>query len=344
MIFQSARPMLLATALVTTLTVAGLGSAVAADNSATGASAGTCTNASPSKMPFSKMTVGFSQSENLQNPFRAAETKSVRQAAKQAGVKRLLYANANSDQSKQVSDIQSMVNQGADALIVAPLDATGLKPALQAAAAKGIPVITIDRQTAGTFCKDFITFMGSDFHQQAVRAAQQLAKATDGKAQIVELQGAYGNSVETARTQGFAQAIAQHSGMKIVAKQSAKWSTTEAQRVMSQILLSHPDVNAVYAQSDTMALGAIKAIQQYGKTPGKDIKVVSIDGTTDVVKMVADGKVAADVETNPRFGKRAFQALRDYMDGKPVQQKIIMNDHLFDHANAAQSLKNGKVY
>lgn len=341
--FSSTRGSLLAAVLVGSLAATTAGAAWAADNAAAD-NAATCTNKSPSKMPFSKMTVGFSQSENLQNPFRAAETKSVRDAAKAAGVKRLLYANANSDQAKQVSDIQSMINQGANALIVAPLNSTGLKPALEAAAAKGIPVVTIDRQTAGKPCRDFITFMGSDFHKQAVRAAKQLVKATGGKAKIVELQGAYGNSVETARTDGFAQIIDQHKGMQIVAKQSAKWSTTEAQKVMSQILLSHPDVNAVYAQSDTMALGAIKAIQQFGKTPGKDIQVVSIDGTTEAVKMVANGQIAADVETNPRFGKRAFQAIRDYMDGQPVKQTIIMHDHLFTPANAQKSLDSGKVY
>ncbi|KEZ78772.1 ABC transporter substrate-binding protein [Salinisphaera hydrothermalis] len=341
--FSSTRGSLLAAVLVGSLAATTAGAAWAADNGAAD-NAATCTNKSPSKMPFSKMTVGFSQSENLQNPFRAAETKSVRDAAKAAGVKRLLYANANSDQAKQVSDIQSMINQGANALIVAPLNSTGLKPALEAAAAKGIPVVTIDRQTAGKPCRDFITFMGSDFHKQAVRAAKQLVKATGGKAKIVELQGAYGNSVETARTDGFAQIIDQHKGMQIVAKQSAKWSTTEAQKVMSQILLSHPDVNAVYAQSDTMALGAIKAIQQFGKTPGKDIQVVSIDGTTEAVKLVANGQIAADIETNPRFGKRAFQAIHDYMNGQPVKQTIIMHDHLFTPANAQKSLDSGKVY
>lgn len=313
----------------------------AADDSA---QAATCTNPSPSNTDLSKMTVGFSQSENLQNPFRAAETRSVREAAKQAGVKRLLYANANSDQAKQVSDIQSMINQGADALIVAPLNSTGLKPALDAAAAQHIPVVTIDRRTAGTPCQAFITFMGSDFSKQAERAARQLAQATNGKARIVELQGAYGNSVETARTQGFEKIIDQHKGMQIVAKQSANWSTTDAQRVMSQLLLSHPDVDAVYAQSDTMALGALKAIRQFGKTPGKDIKVVSIDGTTDGVKDVASGAMAADIETNPRFGPRAFQAIQDYVHGKPVAQVITMDDHLFDQGNAQSALDNDQVY
>ena len=335
----SARAALAATALAAVFTL-GAAPAIAA----TSGDGGTCTASSPSNKKMSDMVVGFSQSENLQNPFRAEETKSIRDAAKQMGVKRLLYANANSDQAKQVSDIQSMINQGADALIIAPLNSTGLKPALDAAKAKDIPVVTIDRQTAGKFCQDFISFIGSDFNMQAQRAAQQLVKATDGKAKIAELQGAYGNSVETARTKGFAKIIDQQSGMSVDVKQSANWSTTEAQKVMSQVLLSHPDLNAVYAQSDTMALGAIKAIKQFGKTPGEDIKIVSIDGTSDLVKLIPKGEVAADVETNPRFGAPAFQAIQDYASGKAVQQKIIQDDQLYTQDNAEKMLSAGKVY
>lgn len=312
--------------------------ALAANDAASADTQTTCTATSPSKLALSKMTVGFSQSENEQNPFRAAETASIRAAAKKAGIKRLLYANANSDQAKQVADIQSLVNQGVDALIVAPLNSTGLKPAFAAARAKHIPVVIIDRHTAGTFCQDYITFMGSDFRQQAVRAGQALAKAVDGKAHIAELQGAYGNSVETARTEGFAEVVNQHPNLSIAAKQSANWSTTNAQKVMAQILLSHPNVNAVYSQADTMTLGALTAIRQYGKQAGKDIKLVSIDGTDAILKEVAAGRVAADIETNPRFGPRAFQALEDYAQGKAVDQKIIMQDKLYTKDNAQQAL------
>lgn len=307
-------------------------------------SAKTCTNPHPMKADWSKMVVGFSQSESEQNPFRAAETQSVKDAAKAAGVARLLYANANDDQAKQVSDIQSMIDQGVNALIVAPLNSTGLQPALKAAREKGIPVVTIDRKAAGTYCHDFITFMGSDFYVQGQRAAREMVKATGGKAKIVELQGAYGNNVETARTEGFAAVIKKHPGMKIVALQTANWSTTEAQKVMSQILLAHPDTNALYTQSDTMALGAITAIRQFGKKPGKDIKIVSIDGTHAIVQDIADGLVYADIETNPRFGPNAFKALTMYFNGKPVHQTIIMKDQLYDAGNAKKMLSSGVPY
>jgi galactofuranose transport system substrate-binding protein len=307
-------------------------------------SSAVCTNPSPTHGSLKGMIVGFSQSENEQNPFRAAETNSVKAAAKDAGVARLLYTNANDDQAKQVADIESMIAQGAQALIVAPLNATGLQPALAQAAAKHIPVVTIDRATAGTPCTDFITNIGSNFYVQGVRAADALAAATGGKAKIVEIQGAYGNSVETQRTQGFADELKKYPGMTILAAQTGNWSATDAQRVMEQLLLAHPDVNAMYSHADVMTLGAMRAMQQNGKTPGTDIAIVTIDGTKAIVQAIAAGRAQADVETNPRFGPLSFQALSDWFAGKPVPQKLIMKDFLYDKSNAAASVSSDRPY
>ena len=306
-------------------------------------SSASCTNSAPGGS-ISGMVVGFSQSENEQNPFRAAETNSVKAAAKKAGVSRLLYTNANDDQAKQVADIESMISQGAKAIIVAPLNATGLQPALEQAAAKNIPVVTIDRVTAGTPCRNFITNIGSDFYVQGQRSADALAAATGGKAEIVEIQGAYGNAVETERTQGFADALKKHPDMHLLAAQTGNWSATDAQKVMEQMLLAHPTANALYSHADVMTLGAMRAIQQSGKKPGRDIAIVSIDGTKALVQAIAAGRAQADVETNPRFGPLSFKALGEWFAGKPVSQKLIMKDALYNKANAAAALKHGAPY
>ena len=328
----------------------GLGAAPASAQTGGGAqvvgqtSSETCTNPSPSHASLKGMVVGFSQSENEQNPFRAAETDSVKAAASEAGVARLLYTNANDDQAKQVADIESMISQGAQAIIVAPLNATGLQPALAQAAAKHIPVVTVDRATAGTVCTDFITNIGSNFYAQGQRSADAMVAATDGHAKILEIQGAYGNSVETERTQGFADELKKHPGMELLAAQPGNWSATDAQRVMEQLMLAHGDANALYAQADVMALGAMRAIQQAGKTPGKDVAIVSIDGTKALVQAIASGRAAADVETNPRFGPLSFGAIADWYAGKPVAQKLIMEDFLYDKSNASGALSSGKPY
>ena len=304
----------------------------------------TCVNPTPSHVAFSGMIVGFSQSENEQNPFRAAETRSVRDAAQAAGVKRLLYTNAADNQAKQVADMQSMIAQGAQAIIVAPLNATGLQPALDQAAAQGIPVVAIDRETAGTPCKPLITFLGSDFHAQGLRAAAALAEATGGRAKIVEIQGAYGNSVETERTEGFAEGLKLHPDMHLLSAQTGNWSATDAQRVLDQVLLAHPESDALYAQADVMALGAMTAIQQSGREPGKDVKIVSIDGTKALVQAIVDGHAQADIETNPRFGTLSFQAISDWFAGKPVARTMTMKDALYTADNAPEALKSGAPY
>jgi ABC-type sugar transport system substrate-binding protein len=331
-------------ALLGALTLAAPASALEGGSQVVGAqSSETCVNPRPSQASLSGMIVGFSQSENEQNPFRAAETQSVKDAAA-AGVKRLLYTNAADSQAKQVADMQSMIAQGAQAIIVAPLNATGLQPALEQAAAKGVPVVTIDRETAGTPCQPVITFLGSDFRAQGVRAAEALAAATGGKARIMEIQGAYGNSVETQRTEGFADGLKAHPDMHLVAAQTGNWSATDAQRVTDQVLLAHPDVDALYAQADVMALGAMTAITQSGREPGKDVRVVSIDGTKSFVQAIAENHAQADIETNPRFGTLSFQALADWFAGKPVARTTTMKDALYTAANSADALKSGAPY
>jgi ABC-type sugar transport system substrate-binding protein len=303
----------------------------------------TCTNPSPSDTPISEMVIGFSQSENEQNPFRAVETQSVRQSVQDAGAE-FVYTNANSDQAKQLSDIQSMINQGVDALIVAPISATGLQGAFASAQEQGIPVVTIDRQTEGTPCEDYITFLGSDFYEQGVRAAEAVVEATGGEGTIAEIQGAPGSDVATLRTEGFADEIAKHDGLEVVAQQTGNWSTSEAQEVTGQIVSANPEIDAVYTHSDTMALGALTALNNFGKKPGEDVHIVSIDGTADAVTEVANGKIFAVVETNPRFGPAALQALEDWFAGEEVSQEIIMKDALYTQDNAQDAVDSGAAY
>jgi galactofuranose transport system substrate-binding protein len=294
-------------------------------------------------LDLTKATVGFSQSESTSNPFRATETASITEEANRLGIK-LIQRNANANVPQQNTDIQDMIAQGAQVLIVAPENSDGLAPAFAAAKAKHIPVLTIDRTVNGTACSDFIGFIGSDFTGQAKIAADDLAAALGDNGKVAVLQGTSGNNVAQERTDGFTQQLAaKHPGLTVVASQTANFDQATGQKVMEQMLQSHPDITGVYAQNDTMALGAIQAIRAAGKTPGKDIKIVGIDGTREAVQAVASGVMAADVETNPRFGPLAFQTLQKFY-GPGAPTKVIISDHHFTSGNAADALKNGLVY
>ena len=296
------------------------------------------------KLDLKTTTVGFSQSESTSNPFRATETTSITNEAKRLGIK-LIQRNANANVAQQNTDIQNMIAQGAKVLIVAPENSTGLAPALNQAKAKHIPVLTIDRTVDGTACSDFIGFIGSDFAGQAKIAADDLAGALGSKGEVAILQGTSGNNVATDRTTGFtAQLKAKYPNVKVVASQTANFDQATGQKVAAQILQSNPNLKGIYAENDTMALGAIQAIRAAGKVPGKDVKVVGIDGIQQAVQNVASGVMVADVETNPRFGPLAFSALTNFYSGTGVSATVIIKDHHFTAANAKQALKDGDVY
>ncbi len=303
---------------------------------------GTCTmeQYGGEAVEMSNATVGFSQSEKEANPFRIAETQSIRDQAKKAGVKRLIVTNANSQLNKQISDVQDLVARGVDALIVAPLNSEGLEPALAAAREKDIPVITVDRKLTGPeHCKDYLTFIGSDFVEQGRRAADALIKATGGKAKVAILLGSSGNNVTEDRNKGFLDRIKEKApGLEVVAQQTGEFQREKGQSVTEQLIQANPNIDAIYAHNDEMALGALVALRSGGKQPGEQVKVVSVDGTRNAVRAITRGDMAAVIESNPRFGPLAFQTLQRLWSGEPVRENTIISDRAYDESNAQQSL------
>lgn len=290
----------------------------------------------PPDITLEEATVGFSQMEE-NNPWRIAESESIRSEAESRGVE-LLYTDAQSQTSKQVSDVEDMISQGVDILIIAPREFEGLAPALEAANSADVPVFLVDREAQGEVCEDYITFMGSNFVNQGERAAEWLVEATDEEAVIAELQGTIGASVTQDRGDGFASVIEEHDGMEIVASQSGDFSRAGGQEVMEQLIQANPEIDAVYAHNDEMALGAIQALKDAGRSPGEDVTVVSVDGTRDALQAIIDGELGATVESNPRFGPLAFDTIERFLAGEPIPQEIILEDRFFDESNAAEFL------
>jgi len=286
-----------------------------------------------------KTVVGFSQMEN-DGPWRIAETSSMKsEAARLTDKFDLVVTDAQGQTSKQVSDVEDLVSRGVDAIFLAPRERNGLEPALQAAKEANIPVILVDREAAGTPGVDFVTVLKSDFIEQGRRAAEWLAQQTNGKANIVELTGTTGASVSQDRHQGFADEIKKHPEMKIIASQTGNFNRAEGQKVMQNIIQSMgQQITAVYAHNDEMAIGAIQALKGAGMKPGKDIRIVSVDGERAALQAIIDGDMNATVESNPRFGPLAFETLQKIRNGEKVPPKIILPDRFFDASNAKQYL------
>ncbi|MFD5015840.1 ABC transporter substrate-binding protein [Streptomyces chartreusis] len=285
------------------------------------------------KLDLKKATVGFSQSEKEANPFRIAETQSIKDEAKKRGVK-LLTANAQSQFSKQISDVQDLLAKGADLLVIAPLNSDGWDPVLQAAAAKKVPIVTIDRKINATACKDYVSFIASDFVEQGRRAADQMIEATGGKGEVAILLGSAGNNVTTERTKGFKERIAEKAPeLKVVFEQTGDFAREKGQQVTEQLIQSKPGIKGIYAENDEMGLGAVAALKGAGKKAG-DVKIVTVDGTRNAVQGIVDGWISGVIESNPRFGPLAFQTLDTFTKGEEVPQDVIIQDSAYDPDNA----------
>ena len=260
--------------------------------------------------------VGFAQTES-NNPWRLAQTKSMQDEAAKLGYQ-LVYTDAAGSAAKQVADVNSMIAQGVDLIFLAPREEKPLIPAVMAAKKAGIPVILLDRNVDQSLAKageDYVTFIGSDFVQEGQRAAEWLVKNAGGRSIIIELEGTTGSSPANDRKKGFDEAIAAAGGFTIVASQSGDFSRDKGRQVAETLLLAHPEATIIYAHNDEMAVGAIAALEAAGKVPGKDVLLVSIDGTKDALQAIIDGKLGATVECNPRFGPKAFETLARLANG-----------------------------
>ncbi len=277
------------------------------------------------------MTIGFSQIGS-ESGWRAAETSVTRQQAEEWGVN-LQFSDAQQRQENQIRAIRSFVAQGVDAILLAPVVATGWEEVLSEAKDADIPVVLLDRGIEAP--EDlYLTSVASDQVLEGRVAGEWLAETVgDEDCRVVELQGTVGSSPAINRKQGFEEAIAEHDNIEIVRSQTGDFTRALGKQVMEGFLRAEnggQDICALYAHNDDMAVGAIQAISEAGLNPGEDILVVSIDAVPDIFTAIAAGEANATVELTPNMAGPAFEALAAYLnDGVEPEKFIITESKLY---------------
>lgn len=288
-----------------------------------------------------RLVVGFSQI-GADNPWRTAETESIKSEAAKRGIE-LKFSDAQGQQEAQISAMRSFIAQGVSAIILAPKVETGWDAILKEARDAKIPVVLVDRGVAVSDDSLFTTLIASDFVAEGGMAGAWLAKKTGGKAGIIQLEGTTGSAPANDRRKGFEAAMAAHPEMKILASQTGDFKRSDGKNVMEALLKAHgAAITAVYAHNDDMAIGAIQALEAAGRAPGKDVTVVSIDGMGFAFEAIRDGKLNCTVECNPLLGPMAFDAIAKALKGETLPKNLVQEDRLFDETNAAAELPNRK--
>ena len=257
-------------------------------------------------------TIGFSVSTQ-NNPFFVSLKKGVEEQAKTMGLK-VKIVDAQNDPAKQANDISDLLESGVTVLIVNPVDSAAISTSVEAANNKKIPVITVDRSADKG---SVVAHIASDNVKGGEMAAKLIADKMGNGAKVAELEGIPGASATRERGQGFHN-IADKM-LTVVTKQTAEFDRTKGLNVATNMLQANPDVVAIFAHNDEMALGAIQA----AKSAGKQIFIVGFDGTEDAQKAVQDGTMAATIAQQPELmGKLAVETAAKVVKGEKVEAKI----------------------
>ncbi len=271
--------------------------------------------------------VGFSQIGS-ESGWRAAETSVTKSVAADLGID-LKFADAQQKQENQIKAIRGFIAQGVDAILVAPVVATGWEEVLTEAKEANIPVILLDRGIEGP--EDlYLTSVASDQVKEGRVAGEWLVGTVgDKQCNVVELQGTVGSSPAINRKKGFEEGIAGHANLSIIRSQTGDFTRSKGKEVMEGFLKAEDggkNICAVYAHNDDMAVGAIQAIKDAGLKPGSDILVVSIDAVPDIFAAMVAGEANATVELTPNMAGPAFQALDAYLNGGTAPEKFIITE------------------
>jgi simple sugar transport system substrate-binding protein len=288
-----------------------------------------------------KLKVGFVQIDNNQG-WRTAETDSFKNEAANYNID-LKYVDAQDSQANQIKALRSFIAQGVDAIVLPPKVETGWEPVLKEAKAAKIPVFLVDRGLKTNDPSLYVTLLASDFVFEGEEAAKWLAKATNGKANIVELQGTTGAAPAIDRKKGFEAGIKAYPDMKIIKSQDGSFTPEGGKQLMEAFLKAEgKNITAVYAHNDGMALGAIQAIEEAGLKPAKDIVIVSIDAVKGAFEAMIAGKLNCSVECSPLLGPQLMQAVKDLKAGKVLPKRIVTEEGVFPMEVAAKEFPNRK--
>ncbi|WP_027997960.1 D-ribose ABC transporter substrate-binding protein [Sinorhizobium arboris] len=267
------------------------------------------------------------------NPFFKAEAVGAEAKAKELGYETLVLVH-DDDANKQSQLIDTAIGRGAKAIILDNAGSEASIAAVQKAKDAGVPSFLIDREINATGVA--VSQIVSNNYQGAQLGAEEFVKLMGESGNYVELLGREADLNAGIRSKGYHDVIDEYPEMKMVAQQSANWSQTEGYSKMETILQANPDIKGVISGNDTMAMGAIAALQAAGR---KDVIVVGFDGSNDVRDSIKSGGIKATV-LQPAYAQAqmAVQQAHEYITtGKaPAEEKQLMDCVLINSENADQ--------
>ncbi|MGF1762765.1 ribose ABC transporter substrate-binding protein RbsB [Aliivibrio kagoshimensis] len=250
----------------------------------------------------------------LNNPFFVSMKEGAEAKAKELGYE-LIVLDSQNDPSKELSNVEDLTIRGVKAILINPTDSDAVSNAIRIANRSNIPVLTLDR---GASRGDVVSHIASDNVAGGEAAGKFIMEKVGAKALVMQLEGIPGTSAARERGEGFMNAV-NASSMTLLSSQPADFDRAKGLNVMENMLAANPDVQAVFAQNDEMALGALRAVQ----ASGKEILIVGFDGTDDGLAAVERGLLGATVAQQPELiGSLGVATAVKVLKGDSVEKYI----------------------
>ena len=263
------------------------------------------------------------------NPFWASVEAGAKDAAEEFGVNLVILSPPQeSDVMSQVAQIEDQIAKGVDGIAIAPTDPNAVAPILDDAIASGVPVVYID--TNGI--NEGVTFIGTNNINGAALAAQYICDNVPAGSDVAILQGMITQTTGQHRAEGSHKGLTE-CGLNIVAELPANWDTAQGMSVMEDIIVGNPNIKAVFASNDNMALGAWEALASAGMT---DVVLVGFDANPDAAASVAAGKMSATVaQFSYNMGYMGVENALKLANGESIPDNIDTGTVLVTAENAA---------
>jgi len=264
------------------------------------------------------ITIGVSLL-NVSNEFIVMLNQAMAAKAKDLGVT-LLVNDAQGSAERQVQQVETFLAQHVDAIILNPCEVEASSPAVDKAVAAGIPIVNMNSETHAAPS----AFVGSRDEESARLALEYIAKRLNGKGSLLVMDGVMGQAAQIKREQGAREILAKTPGLKVLAEQSAEWDRAKAMSLMENWIQSYGStIDAVFAQNDEMAMGALLALER-AKLKDK-VVVVGVDAIADALQAVRENRLDATVFQDARQqGASAVETAVKLIRNQPVETQVYI--------------------
>jgi ribose transport system substrate-binding protein len=265
--------------------------------------------------------------KNTTNPAYEAFRIAADQVARASGVKTVHFVpNKPDDVDEQKAFVERVLADKPDVIIFVPVDDVAMVDSVKTLNAAAIPIVLVSNTMPG----QFVTFVGADDFAIGYREATYLFEHMGRRGKIVVLEGTPAAPTGRERLRGYARAFAETPGIEVLASGVGNFQQADGKRVMAQFLRDFPHIDAVLSANDSMALGALEALDEASRSA----IVMGINGILPAVKQIEAGRMLATVDFNMfKIGCTATRAAVRHLKGEPLPERILLPAEVIDRTN-----------